>query len=119
MAHKGEEIRLWYWSQEWQPGDPAMLLQGQDFDGCTFIGPGILMFIGGVRFVANRLDRDALWVVDRDRGYQGAIAVRNCTFTGCTFINVGLATDEAFVREIDATQVRSSGAGSATPTAAE
>ena len=44
---------------------------------------------------------------------------RNCTFTGCTFINVGLATDEAFVREIDATQVRSSGAGSATPTAAE
>jgi len=105
MAHRGEEIRLWYWFQEWQPGDPAMLLQNQDFEECTFIGPGVLMFIGGVRFVANRLDGDALWIVDRDRGYQGAIAVRNCTFTRCTFINVGLATDAPFVREIYATQV--------------
>ena len=96
-----------------------MLLHDQDFEECTFIGPGILMFIGGVQFIGNHLDRDALWVVDHTRGYQGAIAVRNCTFTRCTFINVGLATDEAFVREIDATQVRSSGAGSATPSTAE
>ena len=108
MAHKGEEIRLWYWAQEWHPGDSAMLLQGQDFEECTFIGPGMLMFIGGVSFVHNQLDGDALWVVDRNRGYQGAIAVRNCSFERCTFINVGLATDQSFVREIYATQVAAS-----------
>jgi hypothetical protein len=62
------------------------------------------MFIGGVNFYNNHLDSDALWVVDTERGYQGAIAVRECSFTGCTFVNVGLATDEAFVRQIYETQ---------------
>ena len=70
----------------------------------TFIGPGVLMFIGGVRFFGNQIDGDGLWVVDTDRGYQGAIAIQNCSFTNCRFVNVGLATDEAFVREIYDTQ---------------
>jgi hypothetical protein len=104
MAFKGEEVRLWNWAREWQPGDPPMVLEGQDFDECNFIGPGVLMFIGGVSFVRNKVDGDALWVVDPHRGYQGAIAVRNCSFMACTFVNVGIATDEAFVREIYGTQ---------------
>jgi hypothetical protein len=43
-------------------------------------------------------------VVEPDRGYQGAIAVRNCNFTNCEFVNVGVATDATFIRQIYATQ---------------
>ena len=107
MAHRGEQIDLWRWAQGWKPGDPALIIEDEEFDRCTFVGPGVLMFIGGVRFYGNDLDADALWVVDRERGYQGAIAVRNTTFSECAFVNVGLATDEAFVKEIFETQAES------------
>ena len=66
----------------------------------------LLMFIGGVQFFQNNIDGDGLWVVDTDRGYQGAIAVRNCSFTNCSFVNVGVATDAAFIRQIYATQAQ-------------
>jgi hypothetical protein len=106
MAHTGDEIHLWTWAQQWEAGTPALTVEDQDFEDCTFVGPGVLMFIGGVRFLGNHIEGDGLWVVDTDRGYQGAIAVRNCTFTGCRFVNVGLATDEAFVRQIYDTQAQ-------------
>ena len=106
MAHTGEEIRLWTLAQQWEPGTPALTVEDEEFEDCTFVGPGVLMFIGGVRFFGNQIEGDGLWVVDTDRGYQGAIAVRNCTFTRCRFVNVGLATDEAFVRQIYETQAQ-------------
>jgi hypothetical protein len=103
-AHSDQEIRLCDWAAQWQPGAPALIVEDEDFQNCTFVGPGVLMFIGGVQFYGNSIEQDALWVVDTERGYQGAIAVRNCVFQGCRFINVGLATDAAFVRQIFDTQ---------------
>jgi hypothetical protein len=104
MVHTDQEIRLSEWAAQWVPGTPALIVEEEEFENCTFVGPAVLMFIGGVNFYNNHLDSDALWVVDTERGYQGAIAVRECSFTGCTFVNVGLATDEAFVRQIYETQ---------------
>jgi hypothetical protein len=104
MVHTDQEIRLSEWAGQWAPGTPALIVEDEEFENCTFVGPAVLMFIGGVNFYNNHLDSDALWVVDTERGYQGAIAVRECSFTGCTFVNVGLATDEAFVRQIYETQ---------------
>ena len=103
-THNGEEIHLWEWAQQWEPGTPALTVEDEVFEGCTFVGPGMLMFIGGVRFFGNNIDGDGLWVVDTDRGYQGAIAVRNCDFTNCNFLNVGVATDATFIRQIYGTQ---------------
>ena len=103
-AHSGLEVRLSDWAAQWQPGSPALIVEGEEFENCTFVGPGVMMFIGGVQFYGNSIDQDALWVVDTERAYQGAIAVRNCRFTGCQFVNVGLATDAAFVRQIFDTQ---------------
>src|SRR5205807_5806585 len=105
-THTDEEITLWNWAQQWEPGTPALTVEDEEFEDCTFVGPGVLMFIGGVRFFGNQIEGDGLWVVDTDRGYQGAIAVRNCTFTRCRFVNVGLATDGAFVRQIYETQAQ-------------
>ena len=106
-THTGQEIRLWEWAQQWEPGTPALSVEDEVFENCTFIGPGVLMFIGGVQFNGNNVDGDGLWVVDTDRGYQGAIAVQNCNFVNCTFVNVGLATDATFISEIYATQAQS------------
>jgi hypothetical protein len=105
-THTDQQILLWEWAQEWEAGMPALTIEDEEFENCTFVGPGVLMFIGGVQFSGNRVDGDGLWVVDTDRGYQGAIAVRNCTFTGCNFVNVGLATDAEFIRQIYATQAQ-------------
>jgi len=102
--HTGEEIYLWEWAQQWEQGTPALTVEDEEFEDCTFIGPGLLMFIGGVQFFGNSIDGDGLWVVDTDRGYQGAIAVKNCNFTNCEFVNVGIATDETLIRQIYATQ---------------
>ena len=106
-SYNGQEIHLHEWAEQWEPGQPALIVEDEEFEGCTFVGPGVLLFIGGVQFYDNSIDQDALWVVNTDRGYQGAIAVRNCRFTKCNFINVGLATDEAFVRQIYDTQAQS------------
>ena len=103
-VHANQEIRLCEWAAQWQPGAPALIVEDEEFEDCTFVGPGVLMFIGGVQFYGNTIEQDALWVVDTERGYQGAIAVRNSRFTGCSFVNVGLATDAAFVRQIFDTQ---------------
>ena len=43
MAHTGEEIHLWEWAEQWQLGTPALSVEDEDFDGCTFIGPVALI----------------------------------------------------------------------------
>jgi len=110
-THTGDEIHLWQWAQQWEPGTPALSVEDENFENCTFIGPGVLMFIGGVQFHGNDIDGDGLWVVDTNRGYQGAIAVRNCTFNGCTFVNGGLATDAELIRQIHDTQAHPQSSG--------
>ena len=62
------------------------------------------VYTAGRRTLPEERPADDTPVVDTDRGYQGAIAVRNCNFTNCTFVNVGLATDATFISEIYATQ---------------
>ena len=79
------------------------VLEGFVFEGCDLKGPAVLVPQGS-NFANSNLvgDPDALlWEIPPDRpGVIGAILVRNCTFEGCTFLNVGFAGPPEFVREV-------------------
>ena len=55
----------------------------------------VLALIEGIVFEHNRLDgnEDALlWEIGADRpSIIGAVGIQNCRFTGCHFMNVGIA----------------------------
>lgn len=79
------------------------VLEGFVFEGCDLKGPAVLVPQGS-NFANSNLvgDPDALlWEIPPDRpGVIGAILVRNCTFEGCTFLNVGFAGPPEFVRQV-------------------
>jgi hypothetical protein len=70
------------------------LLEGFVFEGCDLKGPAVLVPQGSTFVEANLVgDPDALlWEIPPDRPEViGAILALNCTFEGCTFMNVGFA----------------------------
>ena len=78
------------------------VLEGFVFEGCDLKGPAVLVPQGSNFANSNVVgDPDALlWEIPPDRPQViGAILVRNCTFEGCTFLNVGFAGPPEFVRE--------------------
>ncbi len=79
------------------------VLEGFVFEGCDIKGPVVLVPQDST-FANSSLvgDPDALlWEIPPDRPEViGAILVRNCTFEGCTFINVGLAGPPEFVEQV-------------------
>ena len=79
------------------------VLEGFVFEGCDLKGPAVVVPQGS-NFANTNLvgDPDALlWEIPPDRPEViGAILVRNCTFEGCTFINVGLAGSPEFIEQI-------------------
>ncbi len=79
------------------------VLEGFVFEGCDLKGPAVVVPQGS-NFANTNLvgDPDALlWEIPPDRPEViGAILVRNCTFEGCTFINVGLAGPPEFVEQV-------------------
>ena len=78
------------------------VLEGFVFEGCDLKGPAVLVPQGSNFANSNVVgDPDALLLeIPPDRPQViGAILVRNCTFEGCTFLNVGFAGPPEFVRE--------------------
>lgn len=79
------------------------VLDGFVFEGCDLKGPAVLIPQGSSFVEANLVgDPDALlWEIAPDRPEViGAILALNCTFEGCTFMNVGFAGPPEFVRQI-------------------
>jgi hypothetical protein len=71
-------------------------IRGQEFSNCRIIGPAILALLGGVTISHCTWDAPSLdavfWEVPPERGVVvGAVGVIDCTFSACTFENVGVA----------------------------
>lgn len=75
-------------------GDEGVI-RDTTFERCDIKGPAVLVLLGKTALEHNRLDGspDALlWEIPPDRSQViGAIAIHDCTFTGCHFMNVGFA----------------------------
>jgi hypothetical protein len=80
------------------------ILESFEFTNCHIKGPAVLVVQGESRFVNNDLrgDWDAiLWEIPPSRSEViGAILVKDSTFEGCTFTNVGLAGPPEFVKRM-------------------
>ena len=84
-------------------GDDAVL-EGYQFTNCRLKGPAVLLIEGKLDLVENRVEGDPdaiLWEVSPDRERViGAILVRDSTFEGCTFTNLGLAGYPDFIDRV-------------------
>jgi hypothetical protein len=87
--HEGEVIRIALLA-----GDDGVI-RNSTFERCDIKGPAVIIPQGECAFEHNRLDGDEegiFWEIGPDRQTAlGAIAVVNCRFTGCHFMNVGIA----------------------------
>ena len=71
-------------------------LEGYGFSNCRIIGPAILGILNNVTIAGSRFDAPGLdaifWEIPPGRGpVVGIIAVADCTFSNCTFENIGVA----------------------------
>jgi hypothetical protein len=75
-------------------GDEGVI-RDTTFEGCDIKGPAVLMPLEKTVLEHNRFDGDAdalLWEVPPERPRViGAIGLENCRFTGCHFMDVGIA----------------------------
>jgi hypothetical protein len=72
------------------------ILEGYDFSNCRIIGPAVLALLENVSIVGCTWDApgfDAIyWEVPPTRPVVvGAVGVTRCTFSNCTFQQVGIA----------------------------
>jgi hypothetical protein len=82
------------------PGD--FNLREIAFVGCSISGPAIVVPLGNTQIQSCRFDGDAealLWEITGRSHVMGAIGAENCLFERCTFTNIGLAGDHAFVEK--------------------
>ncbi len=84
-------------------GDDAVL-EGYQFINCRLKGPAVLLIEGEFDLVENKVEGDpeaVLWEVPADRERViGAILLKESTFEGCTFTNVGLAGYSDFIETV-------------------
>ena len=80
------------------------VLEGYHFEGCHVYGPAVLVVGGEFNLVDNKIEGDPdafLWQIPEDRSHVlGAILVKDTTFEGCTFTNVGLAGYSDFIEQV-------------------
>ena len=72
------------------------VLEGYTFQHCRLIGPAVLLPQGTTNILHSRWDSPGVgaifWEIPPERTIiVGAVAVVNCTFSGCTFEAIGLA----------------------------
>jgi hypothetical protein len=72
------------------------MLEGYEFSNCRIIGPAVLALLGDVAIIGcswNAPGFDAIfWEVPPTRPVVvGAVGVTRCTFSNCTFEQVGIA----------------------------
>ena len=94
----GEDIRLAELA-----GDEGVI-EGVRFKDCYVKGPAVLVVQGDFNLVDNKIEGDPdafLWVIpERRTRVIGAILVKDTTFEGCTFTNVGLAGPPEIIERI-------------------
>lgn len=81
-------------------------IEGYEFSNCRIIGPAILALLDNVSLLHSTWNAPGLdavfWEVPPERGpVVGVVAVRNCTFSNCTFDNIGLAAPPEFRRKME------------------
>ncbi len=74
----------------------SSLLEDLEFSNCRIIGPAILALLNNVTLAGCGWEGPGLdaifWEVSPERGpVIGAVGVKNCTFSNCTFEQVGVA----------------------------
>lgn len=72
------------------------LLENLEFSNCRIIGPAVLALLNDNTLISCRFDAPDLnalyWVVPPDRPIvMGAVGVRGCTFSNCSFDQIGFA----------------------------
>jgi hypothetical protein len=80
------------------------ILDGFRFEECHVMGPAVIVVQGEFDLVNNKIEGDPdafLWELpeERDR-VTGAILVKDTTFEGCTFTNVGLAGYRDLIEQV-------------------
>lgn len=81
-------------------------IAGMRAEGCVIRGPAVIYPDGstfqGCSFDAAGGGPDAvLWEVDPVREViVGAVHVKDCTFVGCTFVNIGVAGHPDFIAQL-------------------
>jgi hypothetical protein len=78
----------------------TIVLDGYTFSNCRILGPIVLVPQGQTGFVncnfGSGVD-EIFWEIPPSRQkVVGAVAVRDCMFSGCTFDGVGLAGPQEF-----------------------
>jgi hypothetical protein len=75
-------------------GDEGVI-RDMAFERCDIKGPAIFVLVDQVAMEHNRFDGDRaalFWEIGPDRPRViGAIAVENCRFVGCHFMQIGIA----------------------------
>lgn len=85
----------------------TLILEGLTFQNCQIIGPAILVPQGRTSLIHCTWDApgaDAVfWEIPVTRRFVvGAVAVLDCTFSACRFLNVGLGGPPELRRMLDA-----------------
>lgn len=84
--------------------DDDGVLEGHEFTGSVIKGPAVLILQGESKLVNNEFEGEIdalLWEISPSRREViGAILVKDSTFEGCTFMNVGVAGSRSFIRRL-------------------
>ncbi len=82
------------------------IIDGHHFEDRHIKGPAVIVVQGDFSLLENEIkgDPDAfLWEISPERErVLGAILVKDCTFEGCTFTNVGIAGPPEVIERIRA-----------------
>ena len=81
------------------------IIDDRTFTDCVIDGPALMLVLDGVHFVGTNFGRtggnmrNMLFQPLGDVGI-GAIPVRNCTFTRCTFEAIGITGNETLLQDL-------------------
>lgn len=81
------------------------ILEGRTFKNCRIEGPALMLVLDGVHFESTNFGptggnmRNMLFQPMGDMGI-GAIPVRNCTFTNCEFLALGITGSETLLNAL-------------------
>lgn len=78
------------------------VLRDMEFEGCTIMGPAVLVPLRGVEIGDCRFDAgpDRLFWTTPGQPPAGGIGLENCAFRTCRFENVGLGGTPESIRQL-------------------
>ena len=83
---------------------PDGRLQGVSFVDCKILGPAVVILdqstLSGCQLGGPSVDA-VLWPIEAERNVVvGAVYIRECSFKGCNFYNVGIAGPRDFIQSL-------------------